>query len=178
MSQYQQSSSNFCEHQSQPVLHILERNRYPQLKQWNRAHDECREVMLHAKLKANRFTAAIMVVLPPSRFWSPVFLPCLRHLTASDIPHHIHLQTENHAENKPSFPDNSSVIWATDTSWSHYLQFFSTACFPPPLATPGYVTRSKDWVKQGKGKEGGCTRDHILCDESLNQWLSWRQTLS
>jgi len=124
-------------------------------------------------MNAGRSSAAVTVVfLPQPQSWSLVLPPCLLKLTSSDITHRIHLRTEYCAGNKPSFPgfpDNSSAICATDTFWSHYLQFSSTVSSPLPLSTPGCITRSKDWMKQGKGKQGGCTCDRILQDESLNQ---------
>ena len=107
------------EHQSQQVLHILEKQvsttyGMKQISWWMQER-----VMLHVKIKAKGIAAMITVVLlPQARSWSPVLPPCLLKLTSSDITHHIHLQTENCVGNKPSFPgfpDNSSAIWATDT---------------------------------------------------------------
>lgn len=70
-------------------------------------------VMLHVKIKAKGFAATIMaVILPQPKSWCPVLPPRLLKLTSTDM-HHIHLQTENCAGNKPSFPgfpDNSSAI--------------------------------------------------------------------
>lgn len=70
--------------------------------------------MLNVKIKAKEFAATVTVVLlPQPRSRSPVLPPCLLKLTSSDIMRHIHLQAENSAGNKPSFPgfpDNSSAI--------------------------------------------------------------------
>lgn len=70
-------------------------------------------ITLRVKLKAKGFAATAMVVLlPQPRSWSPVLPPRLLKLPSSDMTHHMHLQTENCAENKPSFsgfPYNSSA---------------------------------------------------------------------